>query len=86
MGGFESAAHRRRDGLQIDVQAVTHHDVRCAEDYALLQVGGIHVARDAMRWHVIEASPSRYDWSSFLPLVRAARETKMQVIWSPMAL
>lgn len=81
MGGFESACHRRRDGVQIDVQAATHHDLHCAEDYQLLQTAGMRVVRDALRWHVIESSPQHYDWSSFLPLLRAARDAKMQVIW-----
>ena len=81
MGGFESACHRRRDGLQIDVQAATHHDARSAEDYALLQAAGIRACRDALRWHVIESSPGQYDWASFSPLLRAARDANMQVIW-----
>jgi beta-glucosidase/6-phospho-beta-glucosidase/beta-galactosidase len=81
MGGFESACHRRRDGLQIDVQAATHHDTHGAGDYALMQAAGMRVARDALRWHVIESSPHQYDWSSFLPLLHAARDAKMQVIW-----
>lgn len=51
------------------------------EDYRLMRGAGLHTARDALRWHLIERSPGRYDWSSFLPMLRAARETGMQVVW-----
>jgi beta-glucosidase/6-phospho-beta-glucosidase/beta-galactosidase len=34
-----------------------------------------------VRWHVVESAPGRYDWSSFLPMLRAARETGTQVAW-----
>jgi hypothetical protein len=37
--------------------------------------------RDGLRWHLIEASPGRYDWSSFLPMLRAAREAGVQPVW-----
>src|SRR5690606_21816304 len=38
-------------------------------------------ARDGLRWHLIETAPGRYDWSSFLPMLRAARQAGVQVIW-----
>ena len=31
-------------------------------------------ARDGVRWHLVEAAPGRYDWSSVLPQMRAARD------------
>jgi hypothetical protein len=37
--------------------------------------------RDGLRWHLIESSPGRYDWSSFLPMLRAAQGAGVQVIW-----
>ena len=30
----------------------------------------IGTVRDALRWHLIETAPGRYDWSSILPMVR----------------
>ncbi|MBV9748477.1 MAG: beta-glucosidase, partial [Acetobacteraceae bacterium] len=50
-------------------------------DYRLLAGCGLVTVRDALRWHLIEAEPGRYDWSSFLPMLRAAREAGVQVIW-----
>ncbi len=81
MGGFECSTHRRRDLTRIDVISVTGHDTHCAGDYSLLTQAGIRTVRDGLRWHLIEASPGRYDWSSFLPMIRAAIATGTQVLW-----
>lgn len=80
-GGFEASSHRWRDGRQLDVIGATRHDERAAEDYGLMRAAGLHTARDGLRWHLIERAPGCYDWSSFLPMVRAARDTGIQVIW-----
>jgi hypothetical protein len=35
-----------------------------------------------VRWHLVEAgAPGRYDWSSFLPMLRAAEAAGTQVAW-----
>ena len=34
-----------------------------------------------MRWHRVESVAGRYDWSSVLPMLRAAKETGTQVAW-----
>ncbi len=81
MGGFECATHRRRDHVRIDVIAATAHDDQCATDYALLGSAGIRTVRDGLRWHLIERTPGRYDWSSFLPMLHAAQVTGTQVLW-----
>ena len=80
-GGFEASSQRRRDRRQLDLIRATRHDERAAEDYRLLRGAGLHTARDALRWHLIERSPGRYDWSSFLPMLHAARDTGIEVIW-----
>ena len=38
-------------------------------------------ARDGFRWHLIEATPGEYDWSSICPMLRAARREGITVIW-----
>lgn len=81
MGGFECAAHKLAGGKRLDITASTGHDVRAIEDYRLLQGHGIHAARDGLRWHLIERRPGQYDWSSFLPMLRAARDSGMTVVW-----
>ena len=45
---------------------------------------GMHTARDSLRWHLIETSPGAFDFSSALPMIRAARESGIQVIWDLM--
>ncbi|MBV8522196.1 MAG: beta-glucosidase [Acetobacteraceae bacterium] len=82
MGGFESSSHRRADdGQQLDLIAATRHDEQALDDYRLLAACNLGTVRDALRWHLIEAEPGRYDWSSFLPTLRAARQAGVQVIW-----
>src|SRR5829696_8281857 len=81
IGGFECASHRRRDGRRLDLIAATRHDSNAAADYEMLARHGIRTVRDGVRWHLIETSPGQYNWSSFLPMLRAARDTDTQVIW-----
>src|SRR5437870_2721356 len=81
LGGFESSTHRLRSGERLDLIAATRHDHWVEADYRRLQEQGIYTARDAIRWHLIERRAGCYDFSSALPMVRAARETGMQVIW-----
>jgi beta-glucosidase/6-phospho-beta-glucosidase/beta-galactosidase len=80
-GGFESSSQRWHDGRRLDLIAACRHDTFAFEDYSLLRRCGLSTVRDALRWHLIESVPGRYDWSSFLPMLRAAREADIQVIW-----
>lgn len=79
--GFECASHRRRDGRRLDLIASTGHDRFCEHDYQAVAAHGLRSARDGFRWHLIERSPGRYDWSSVLPIIRAARRNGVQVTW-----
>src|SRR5581483_5497190 len=73
--------HCRTHGERLDLIAATKHDRYCQADYARLRDVGILSVRDGVRWHLIETAPYRYDFSSVLPMLRAARCTGMQVIW-----
>ena len=81
LGGFESSAHVLPSGKRLDMISATCHDTYAREDYQRLKSVGIKVARDAIRWHLIERRPYTYEWSSVLPMVRAARDTGAQIIW-----
>jgi hypothetical protein len=81
IGGFECSTHRRQDRRRLDLLASTGHSDWAASDYRALQQHGIRTVRDGLRWHLIERVPGRYDWSSFLPMLHAARDTGTQVIW-----
>ena len=89
IGGFECSTHRlprrkgmgRYAGMRLDLTSSTRHDEFSLEDYARLQQTGIRTARDGVRWHLIEKSPYRYDFSSLVPMLLAARQTQTQIIW-----
>jgi len=81
LGGFECSTHRLRSGRRLDLVHSTRHDELARSDYALLQRYGICTARDGLRWHLIERAPYRYDFASATPMLSAARETGIQVIW-----
>lgn len=81
MAGFECASHRRCDGKRLDLLASSRHDALALEDYRRIGALGIRAARDGLRWYRIERQPGVYDWSSFLPMLRAARQTRTDVVW-----
>ena len=81
MGGFECSTHRRGDGKRLDVIEGTRHDELARQDYERMVNIGMLTARDGVRWHLIEKKPCEYDFSSVVKQIRAAKETKMQVIW-----
>jgi beta-glucosidase/6-phospho-beta-glucosidase/beta-galactosidase len=81
LGGFECSTHRLLKGRRLDLIASTKHDKFASLDYARLRKVGIRAARDGIRWHLIEKSAGSYDFSSALPMLRAAREAGLQVIW-----
>lgn len=79
--GFECSSHRRRDGVRLDLIRATGHDKHVLQDYRLCREHGFSTIRDGLRWHLIEKSPGKYDWSSWLPALEAAERTGVQVIW-----
>src|SRR3982751_3368890 len=81
LGGFECSTHRLRSGKRLDEIAFTKHDLFAREDYSRLRRVGIRTVREGLRWHLIEAIRGRYDFTSALPIIRAALEEKVQVIW-----
>jgi beta-glucosidase/6-phospho-beta-glucosidase/beta-galactosidase len=50
-------------------------------DYRACADLGFRTLRDGLRWHRIESSPGKYDWSSWLPMLEAAEEVGVQIIW-----
>ncbi len=81
LGGFECSTHCLRNGRRLDLVAGSFHDRFAASDYRLLREHGIRTVREGFRWHLIEPSPGRYDFSSAEPILRAAREVETEVIW-----
>jgi len=81
MAGFECSSHRRRDGVRLDLIRATGHDKHVLRDYRQLKDLGFSTIRDGLRWHLVGKNPDKYDWSSWLPMLEAAEEVGMQVIW-----
>jgi hypothetical protein len=81
MGGFECSTHRRRDGRRLDLIGSTGHDRFAAFDFARLRAAGLLTVREGLRWHLCDRGGGRFDFSSVLPQLRAARAAGVQVIW-----
>jgi beta-glucosidase/6-phospho-beta-glucosidase/beta-galactosidase len=81
MGGFECSTHHTRSGRRLDLVASTGHDRFVEADYKRLQEQGILTVREGIRWHLIEPTPGDYDFSTVLPIVRAANQMGVQVLW-----
>ena len=79
--GFECSSHRRRDGVRLDLIRATGHDRHALGDYRICRELGLGTIRDGLRWHRIETAPGRYDWSSWLPMLEAAEEAGVEIIW-----
>jgi hypothetical protein len=79
-GGFECSSHINSAGMRLDMTAALQHDLFCAQDYRRLTEVGIFSARDGLRWHLIDRG-GEYDWSSWIPMLEAARDEGVQVIW-----
>lgn len=80
MAGFECSSHINSAGTRLDMIAEMQHDEFCTEDYRRLSEVGILTARDGLRWHRIDQG-GVYDWSSWIPMLEAARRENLQVIW-----
>jgi len=78
--GFEGATGYNARGEWFDQIAATHHDLHADSDYARLAHVGIHAAREAIRWPLVD-SHGRYDFSSVRPFVEASRRHHIEVIW-----
>ena len=79
--GFECSSHRRRDGVRLDLIRATGHDRHVLNDYRQCHELGFRTLRDGLRWHLIEKAPGKYDWSSWLPMLEAAEQVGLQIIW-----
>jgi hypothetical protein len=78
--GFESSSHLDCNRRRVDEIALTQHDLHVREDYRRLRALGIRVARDGVRWNLVDQR-GRLDFSSVLPFIEAAEAEQITVIW-----
>jgi beta-glucosidase/6-phospho-beta-glucosidase/beta-galactosidase len=81
MAGFECSTHQLATGRRLDLVHATQHDRFCELDYRRMVDLGLKVAREGLRWHLIERRAGQYDFSTAKPFMKAAQATGVQVIW-----
>lgn len=79
MAGFECSSHRLISGRRLDMLHITRHDEHAYHDFRRMRQLGLSTARSGIRWHLIEPRPGHYDFSSVVPLLRAACD--VQIVW-----
>jgi hypothetical protein len=79
--GFECSIHKLRNGKRLDLIASTQHEQFIRKDYDRLKQLGIRTVREGLRWHLIEATPGHFNFDSLRPMIAAANESGIQVIW-----
>lgn len=67
-------------GRRLDLVSATKHDRFVRKDYAALQSFGITTVREGTRWHLIEASPGKYNFDSLALILDAAQESGIEVL------
>jgi UDP-galactopyranose mutase len=82
--GFECSTQRLKGERRVDVICASRHDDFASEDYQRLAALGVRTAREGLRWHLIEKSPGRYDFSSAQPMLEAAQRARVEIIWDLM--
>ena len=80
-GGFECATGFNSLRQPIDMIRATDHDTRAREDYRLLRAAGIRVAREAVRWPLVDRGDGRYDFSSLAPVLDAAKKSGVALVY-----
>ncbi len=81
LAGFKSACHINKAGRRLNMLSLTQHDIQASADYALLRNFNIRTVRDGICWPLIEHG-GKFDFSPLVPLLEAARQNDMQVIWN----
>src|SRR5688500_12829497 len=81
MAGYEGADHVNSSGRPLSMNDANQHISRAYEDYALLSEFGIRTVRESIGWRLVEQN-GRFDFSSVLPRVKAAKELGIQINWT----
>src|SRR5687768_10990421 len=80
LGGFECSCPLNFDRVRVDELSLTGHDRQVRADYRLLKQAGIRTARDGIRWNLVDTL-GRLDFSTALPVIEAAEEEDIFVVW-----
>jgi len=80
IAGFESATGLNQRLQWIDQISATEHDRRIDRDYAMISKIGIHVARDGVRWPLVDTG-RKYNFSSLDLLLSASEKHGVEPIY-----
>jgi len=80
-GSFPCSTACQGEGKRVDQVINSGHDILLERDYAQLADYQLLTARDSARWYLIEQTPGEYDWSTFMPMLHAAENKKLELIW-----
>lgn len=80
-GSFACSTACRSEGKRLDLVINSGHDTLLEKDYAHLAAEHLYTARDGARWYLIEKTAGEYDWSTFLPMLQAAKQHDIEMIW-----
>jgi beta-glucosidase/6-phospho-beta-glucosidase/beta-galactosidase len=81
MAGFECSTFCWKDGQRKDYVVITGHDRHLRADYEKVADLGIGVAREAIRWPIVDKGNGDYDWSSVDPVIDALKGCHITPIW-----
>jgi beta-glucosidase/6-phospho-beta-glucosidase/beta-galactosidase len=81
LGGFECAYAKTYNGTRLDLLSATKHDEYVVSDYQLLKAQGIKTVREGFAWHQIDTGLDNYDFSRFIPMIKAGVEANVEQIW-----
>jgi len=84
LGGFECSCQKLADGRRLDMLTRTRHDELARADYERLRAAGMTACRDGVSWVHSERSAGTHDFSRVGPMVKAADEAGVDVIWDLM--
>lgn len=81
MAGFEGSTGWSHRGHWFDQVAATGHEKTVDADYKAISALGLHAAREAVRWPLVDKGRGVYDFSTLSPFLSAARRHHVEVIW-----
>ena len=79
MAGFEGATGWSHRGHWFDQVAATGHEKTVDADYKAISALGLHAAREAVRWPLVDKGRGVYDFSTLSPFLSANALIRRQV-------
>ena len=81
LAGFEGSTGFNKHGEWFDQVVATGHDRTLDRDYSELKRLGIRAVRDCVRWPLVDLGRGKYDFSTIIPMIEAAKRHRIDVIW-----